>query len=252
MKEQHYFYTPQMNGELPEEEARHALRVLRLSVGDSLCLMDGRGNFYEAVITSSTGHRCLYRLTATHPQTPLWKGNIHLAMAPTKLMDRTEWFVEKATEIGLDGVSFLDCDNSERRQIKTDRIERIVVAAMKQSRKAFKPEVTDMTPFDRFVTQPRTGQCFICHCHDDIPQDPADARCHLMEAMQKGMPATVLIGPEGDFSMREVELALAGGYRSVHLGHSRLRTETAALVAVHCMQLLNQCPDGLTQTSLQI
>lgn len=161
-------------------------------------------------------------------------------MAPTKLVDRTEWFVEKATEIGLDAFTFLDCDNSERHQVKTERIERIVVAAMKQSRKAFKPEVSDMVSFDRFITQPQRGQCFICHCHDDIPQDPPGQRSHLLEAMQTSQAATVLIGPEGDFSVREVELALQNGYRSVHLGPSRLRTETAALVAVHCMQLRSQ------------
>lgn len=240
MKELHYFYTPQMDGELPEEEARHALRVLRMGMGDTLYLMDGCGGFHEAVITATTGHRCLYRLTASHPQQPLWQGRIHLAMAPTKLNDRTEWLAEKATEIGLDALTFLDCDNSERRQIKTERIGRIVVAAMKQSRKAWMPEVGEMTTFDRFVTEPREGQLFICHCHDDIAADPPAARPHLLEALTGHTAATVLIGPEGDFSAQEVELALAHGYRSVHLGTSRLRTETAALVAVHCMQLKNQ------------
>ena len=140
MKEERFFYDPQMSGELPQEEAHHALKVLRLQVGDEMWLMDGCGTYYRATITAATGHRCLYRIEETLSQEPAWKGHLHLVMAPTKLMDRVEWFAEKATEIGFDELTFLDCQFSERRVVKEERIDRILVSAMKQSRKAYKPK----------------------------------------------------------------------------------------------------------------
>ncbi len=247
MKEVHFFYDPLVNGELPQEEAKHATRVLRLTVGDELLLMDGNGSFCRAEITVATGHRCLYKILETMPQERAWEGNIHLAMAPTKLNDRTEWFAEKATEIGMDELSFLDCRFSERRVIKCERIDKILISAVKQSHKAWKPILNEMTPFERFVKAERKGDKFICHCYneEDIgPLSPLPQRGELkpflMDVLQRGVETTVLIGPEGDFSVDEVRLALKNGYRSVSLGTSRLRTETAALVAVHMMQLKNQ------------
>ena len=234
MKEERYFYQPDVAlGELTKDDTQHAVRVLRMTEGDEVWLMDGQGTFYRAEITAASNHRCAYRIVETLPQQRAWLGHLHLAMAPTKLNDRTEWLAEKATEVGLDEISFLDCQFSERRTLKTERIEKIVVAAMKQSRKAWKPQVNEMQSFRQFVTTDRVGQKFICHCYEgDKP--------YLLDVLRPGQDATVLIGPEGDFSIDEVRLAEANGYTSVSLGRSRLRTETAALVAAHLMQIKNQ------------
>ena len=251
MKEERYFYDPLVSGELPQEEAHHAVKVLRLQVGDEMWLMDGCGTYYRATITAATGHRCLYRIEETLPQQPAWQGHLHLAMAPTKLMDRVEWFAEKATEIGFDELTFLDCQFSERRVVKEERIDKILISAMKQSRKALKPKLNGIQRFRDFIKQEREGDKFICHCYDPLPASPngegtstpplwGDREGLLFDLLRPGIPTTVLIGPEGDFSIDEVRMALQNGYRSVSLGSSRLRTETAALVAVHMMQLINQ------------
>ena len=239
MKEERFFYDPQVSGELPSEEAHHAIRVLRQQVGDEIKLMDGKGTFYRAVITAATGHRCLYRIEETLPQQPAWQGHLHLAMAPTKLVDRVEWFAEKATEIGFDELTFLDCQFSERRVVKEERIEKILVSAMKQSHKAWKPMLNEMKRFGDFIKQEREGDKFICHCYDMKDVEQNSSKPLLMEVLRRGVDTTVLIGPEGDFSLDEVRLALQNGYHSVSLGRSRLRTETAALASVHMMQLKN-------------
>ena len=240
MKEVRFFFDPLVNGELPQEEAKHATRVLRLTVGDKLLLMDGNGCYFRAEITVADNHRCLYRILETMPQERAWEGHIHLAMAPTKLNDRTEWFAEKATEIGLDELSFLDCKFSERRVIKCERIDKILISAVKQSHKAWKPILNEMTPFERFVQQEQKGDKFICHCYNQEDIGEGEEKPLLMDVLRRGVETTVMVGPEGDFSIDEVRLALKNGYRSVSLGTSRLRTETAALVAVHMMQLKNQ------------
>lgn len=229
------FYTPDIDSclELPEEEAAHCLRVLRLSQGDRITLTDGKGFFYEAQITAAGGKRCLVSILKKTFQAPLWHGHLHLAMAPTKNMDRTEWFAEKATEIGFDELSFLNCRFSERKVIKTERIEKIVVSAVKQSLKARKPQVNEMMSFDRFVRQNFAGDKFIAHCHEG--EKPL-----LKDVLSSERDTLVLVGPEGDFSPEEVNLALSCGFRPVSLGKSRLRTETAALVASHLMNLYHQ------------
>jgi len=240
MKEVRFFYVPDARNciELPSEEANHATRVLRLKEGDELFLMDGEGYFFRAIITVATNHRCLYKIIDCMPQQPAWKGHLHLAMAPTKLMDRVEWFAEKATEIGFDELSFLDCQFSERRVVKEERIDKILISAMKQSHKAWKPQLNGMTRFKDFINQDREGDKFICHCYEE--SDIGDGEKPLLfDVLREGVPTTVLIGPEGDFSVEEVKYALQKGYKSVTLGRSRLRTETAALVAVHMMQLRN-------------
>lgn len=230
----HLFYTPDIltDQELPEEEAGHCLRVLRLGVGDEVSLTDGRGCFYRAVISAATGKRCRVKVTERTEQEPFWNGRLHLAMAPTKNMDRVEWLAEKATEIGFDELTFLDCRFSERKVIKTERVDKIVVSAMKQSLKARKPLVNGMTAFARFMERDFGGQKFICHCYEG--EKPL-----LRDVLVPGDDALVLVGPEGDFSREEVELAESKGFRAVSLGRSRLRTETAALVAVHLMNLAN-------------
>lgn len=231
----HVFYTPEIavNPELPEEEAAHCLRVLRLTVGDEVMLTDGKGLFYKAVISAATGKRCQVKVVESIEQEPFWNGHLHLAMAPTKNMDRIEWFAEKATEIGFNELSFLNCRFSERKVIKTERIEKIVVSAVKQSLKAYKPVVNEMMDFSRFMEKDFSGQKFIAHCYEG--EKPL-----LKDVLVLGQDALVLIGPEGDFSMEEVQKAKAAGFRAISLGKSRLRTETAALVAVHTMNLFNQ------------
>lgn len=231
----HVFYTPdiQTRAELPEEEAAHAVRVLRLQEGDEVMLTDGAGNFYRAAISAASNKRCLVNILETLPQEPLWTGHLHLAMAPTKNMDRTEWLAEKATEIGFDELTFLNCRFSERKVIKTERIQKILVSAVKQSLKARLPRLNEMTDFHHFVKQPFTGQKFIAHCYEG--EKPL-----LKDVLKRGEDALVLIGPEGDFSEEEVRLAVEQGFRPVSLGRSRLRTETAALVACHLMNLCNQ------------
>lgn len=230
----HVFYTPDIDTcpELPEEEAGHCLRVLRLGVGDEVMLTDGKGFFYKAVISAATGKRCQVKVVEKIEQEKFWKGHLHLAMAPTKNMDRIEWFAEKATEIGFDELSFLNCRFSERKVIKTKRIEKIVVSAMKQSLKARKPIVNEMTDFAKFMQRDFQGQKFIAHCYEG--EKPL-----LKEVLKPGEDALVLIGPEGDFSPEEVQKAEALGFQPISLGKSRLRTETAALVAVHMMNLFN-------------
>lgn len=240
MKETRFFFDPDLSGQLPEDEAKHAVRVLRLAEGDVINLMDGRGMFCEAEITAAGNHRCLYRITLREMQEPAWTGHLHLAMAPTKLNDRIEWFAEKATEIGFNELSFLRCRFSERKELKTERVDKIVVSATKQSHKAWKPVVNGMEDFKTFIQAERPGQKFICHCYEDADVGDTEPRPFLLDALQRGEDATVLIGPEGDFSVEEVKLAKEHGYRSVSLGRSRLRTETAALVAVHLMQIKNQ------------
>ncbi len=244
MKEQRYFYTPEPEAlELPGEEAQHAVRVLRLGMGDELNLVDGHGGFYTAVITEASNHHCRYRITGKIPQQPEWKGSIAVAVAPTKNMDRIEWFVEKATEIGVDDIVMLECQFSERRMIKTERLEKVAIAAMKQSHKAWKPQIEGMTDFMHFIARedlPR--QRFIAHCYDqtDIKPDGVAEKPFLADVLESGEPALVMVGPEGDFSVDEVRAAESAGFRSITLGTSRLRTETAALVAVHLMRITNQ------------
>ena len=243
MKEVRFFYVPNANSvnELPEEEAQHAVRVLRMEMGDEMVLMDGEGTFYRAVVTEATKKRCLYRIEETLPQERQWQPRLHLAMAPTKNMDRTEWFAEKATEIGFDELTFLKSRWSERTVIKTERIEKILIAAMKQSHKAWKPVLNEMTDFKAFLHEiekrEKPMQKFICHCHEE---EGLGEKVMLKDAVKGGEDVLVLVGPEGDFSIDEVKMAEAQGFQSVSLGKSRLRTETAALVAVHIMNLINQ------------
>ena len=243
MKEQRFFYTPEPEtGQLPDDEAQHAVRVLRLQMGDELNLMDGRGLFYRAVITEAGNHRCRYRILERQPQQPEWTGMIHLAVAPTKNMDRMEWLAEKATEIGFDRFSLLDCRFSERRVVKTERLEKILVSAMKQSHKAWLPTLDEMEPFQQFIHRKELPeQRFIAHCYESVPGgSPEGTKPFLLDILQSHTPALVLIGPEGDFSIDEVQAAEAAGFRSISLGTSRLRTETAALAAVHMMRLANR------------
>lgn len=229
------FYTPDIavRQELPEEEAGHCIRVLRLTEGDEVMLTDGRGFFYRAVIRRAHHKRCEVEVLERWEQPKPWQFSLHIAVAPTKNMDRMEWFVEKATEIGIDAVTCLNCRFSERREVKTARLEKIMVSAMKQSQKATLPTLAGMTDFATFVKQPFDGRKFIAHCEE------ADKKL-LKQLYLPRENALVMIGPEGDFSPEEIALALREGFEPISLGESRLRTETAALVACHTIHVLNQ------------
>lgn len=239
MKETRFFFVPDAASqtELPPDEAMHAMRVLRLKGGDELFLMDGEGTFYRAEVTIAATHHCYYQIKEAMPQQPQWKGHLHLAIAPTKMLERIEWMTEKATEIGIDEISFFTCQFSERRVMKTTRLEKIAISAVKQSHKAWKPVLREPVSFRKFLESPVEGRKYIAHCYDTIP------RTNLFDELRKpseNPDATVLVGPEGDFSIEEVEAAIAAGYTSVDLGQSRMRTETAGLAAVMMMQLSQQ------------
>ena len=232
----HLFYTPDIlaSGEMPEEESNHAVKVLRLTEGEQILLVDGKGVFHEAVITRAHHKRCGVEIVRSYEDENKRAYSIQIAIAPTKNMDRIEWFAEKSTEIGIDRITFLKCRYSERKEVKTERINKILVSAMKQSVKAALPGLDGMTDFKKFVEQPFNGQKFIAHCYKDAE------RVLLKKEYVPGESMLILIGPEGDFSEEEVALAIANGFRPVSLGNSRLRTETAALVACHTIHVLNE------------
>ena len=220
------------NLELPFEEAQHCIKVLRKKEGDEILVTDGKGYFYDARIIQANPKHCIVNIINTINAPKHWHFNLQIAFAPTKNIDRIEWFAEKATEIGIDQFSPILCEHSERKEIKPQRMEKILVSAMKQSQKAVLPQLGDMQPFHKFIGQEFDGQKFIAHCY---PEDKKE----LKEVYKKGGSALILIGPEGDFSEKEVELALANGFIPISLGESRLRTETAALVACHTIHVLN-------------
>ncbi len=250
MKEIRYFYAPDAPDSLllPPDEAAHCVRVLRLAEGDTICLTDGKGLFLEGEIVAATPKKCMFRVVREEMKEREWSGHLHIAVAPTKNSDRMEWLAEKATEIGFDELTFLDCKNSERKVVKTERIDKILVSAMKQSHKAYKPQLNGMTDFMRFISQEWPGQKFIAHCYDEADVLGKEQKEEREKEMTVGKPflpdvldpqqdALVMVGPEGDFSIEEVQAAHRHGFRSVSLGRCRLRTETAALVAVHLMNL---------------
>ena len=227
------FYTPDIrtNPCLSEEESVHCVRVLRLGEGAEIDLIDGVGNFYKASIVQAHPKHCMVEVLETiKDTTPAFMA--HIAMAPTKNFDRTEWFVEKATEVGIGGFHFITSQHSERKQLKLERVEKVVVSALKQSVKALKPQIGEWMDFKRFVAQPFEGQKYICHCN------PGEKPL-LNNVCRPGTPVLVLIGPEGDFSPEEVAFAQEHGFQAVSLGDTRLRTETAAFVAAHVVCLKN-------------
>jgi len=232
----HIFFTQDIDlnfSRLTEEESRHAVKVLRLKPGDEILQTDGKGYFYKTRIAEIRSKYCQTEIIEKIKQEKDRSFNIHIAVAPTKNMDRLEWFAEKATEIGIDEISPLRCRFSERKELKNERIERVLIAAMKQSQKAYLPKLNPIRNFSTFVRENIPGQKFIAHCYDDIEKLPLKN-----VYTNNNQDVTILIGPEGDFSKEEVEEALSAGFQSVSLGNSRLRTETAALVACHTIHIL--------------
>lgn len=232
----HIFYTPDISGKtytLDETESKHCVRVLRLEKDHEITLVDGRGGFFTARIADANPKRCSVEVIDSKLNFGKREYQIHIAIAPTKNMDRIEWFLEKATEIGIDRVTPLLCRFSERKEVKLDRLEKVMVSAMKQSLKAYLPKLDELTKFADFIRQPFEGQKFIAHCEEQH-------RELLKNAVKSGGDYLILIGPEGDFSSEEIELAINAGFLPVSLGDSRLRTETAGVVACHTFNLLNE------------
>jgi 16S rRNA (uracil1498-N3)-methyltransferase len=231
------FYEPQIlqNLQLNEEESRHAIKVLRLAVGDILQVVDGYGHQYETQLVEAHEKRCKVHILSEKKEEPR-DFYLHLAIAPTKNMDRMEWMLEKCVEIGVEEVSFLETRYSERRELKLARLEKIAVSAMKQSQKARLPQMNPLLKWKSFLEKTKS-QCsdyqkFIAHLNDD-------RRALFAETIPQ-RKYLVLIGPEGDFSTDEIQQALAAGFGPVTLGESRLRTETAGLVAIHTLLLAQQ------------
>lgn len=213
-----------------EEESRHLTTVLRRKVGDALQLTDGRGFFYDAEISETGKRHVLARITATISAEATHATPLHLAIAPTKNIERIEWLLEKATEIGIDEITLLQCQRSERDTVRLDRLEKVLVSAMKQSLRAHLPKLNPMTRFQQFVKTTPADLKYIAWCADTpLP--------HLKTQLQPGKNTLVLIGPEGDFSPEEVQLAAENGFTGVSLGAARLRTETAGLLAVCAIAL---------------
>lgn len=231
------FYAPNILTDpvLPEEESHHAVKVLRLQAGDSVIVMDGQGGMFHATIAVAHPKHCVVNSLERIEQKPVRDYYMHVAIAPTKNMDRLEWFVEKACEIGIDEISPIFCTFSERKVLKTDRIEKILVSAMKQSMQPVLTKLNEPCNFSDFMKRSDaiSGQKFIAHCHEA-------EKVMLAKAMEPHKHITVMIGPEGDFSKEEVEKAIAKGYTQVTLGDMRLRVETAALYSVSCAATINQ------------
>jgi len=233
----HIFYTPDITQNtytLNEEESKHCVRVLRLSVGTTVNLVDGKGGFYTAEITSDNPKKV--SLSILKVETEFHKRNhyLHIAVAPTKNIDRIEWFLEKATELGIDEITPIITDRSERRIVKEDRLNKVITSAVKQSIKAYHPKLNDAIAFDSFLKEPFDGDKLIAHCIDNGEKQYIS---NLITPHQKYL---ILIGPEGDFTPDEVNLALNKGFKALTLGDNRLRTETAALSVCFEINYLNR------------
>lgn len=217
----------------PEDESKHIVKVLRMREGDTFCVTNGKGSLFDASIVDAHPKRVAAELSNMRNGYDTKDFNLTIAVAPTKLNERMEWFLEKATEIGIDNVKLFSSYHSERRAANVERFKKIVISAMKQSVKSYMPQIEDIQAFDKIVKQDFDGQKFIAWIDDGVNEQ-------LCDLYIKGENVMVLIGPEGDFSKEEVELAVNHGFKPVSLGKARLRTETAALVACHTIQLINQ------------
>ncbi len=232
------FYTPDIEPTHPqyflsEEESKHAIRVLRLEVGSEVQLIDGRGGFYTAVIQDAHPKRTILQITSVTESYNKRNHYLHLAVAPTKNIERLEWFLEKATEIGIDEISLIISQRSERKEAKVDRLNKIITAAIKQSIKAYHPVLNEPVKLNELLARQFDGQKFIAHC------EPGD-KINLRDELHLQGRYLILIGPEGDFAPTEIESALQNGFKPITLGESRLRTETAALEACFEVNFLNR------------
>jgi 16S rRNA (uracil1498-N3)-methyltransferase len=231
------FYAPDISGNmftLNEVESKHIIRVLRMTKGSSVRLIDGKGNLYEGVIENPDQKGCLIRITSVTRNFEKRNYSLHIAISPLKNPERFEWFIEKSVEIGIDEITPLICRNTEKQGIKPERINNIIISAMKQSLKANITKLNTPCTFENFIKSHSTATGMIAHCNESF------IRNKISDTYNKGENAIILIGPEGDFSEEEIKRASANGYRNVHLGTSRLRTETAGVAACHSIYFLNQ------------
>ncbi|WP_304036073.1 16S rRNA (uracil(1498)-N(3))-methyltransferase [Mesonia mobilis] len=231
------FYNPAISSEdkeviFPKDESKHIVKVLRKQEGDNLNITNGKGFLFSAEIIEANHNKCKAKITAVEQERDK-KYHIHLAVAPTKMNDRFETFLEKATEIGLDKITPIICDHSERKVVKINRFERVLQSAMKQSLHYSMPEISEAISFQEFIQQEQNEQKFIAHCEENEKKS-------LQKELEPGKNYTILIGPEGDFSSEEIESAIKAGFVPVTLGNTRLRTETAAIVAAHTAALINE------------
>ncbi|MCX7549460.1 16S rRNA (uracil(1498)-N(3))-methyltransferase [Xanthomarina sp. F2636L] len=231
------FYNPDITEEatqiiFPKEESRHIVKVLRKSEGDILHITNGFGWLFTAKIIVADIKNCMATITEKTLQAKR-SYQVHLVVAPTKMNDRYEWFLEKATEIGIDSITPIICDNSERKVIKIERFEKILQAAMKQSLSCYMPKLYNAIPYQDFIEQSISGQKFIAHCEETDKKS-------LKTEIIPNQDITILIGPEGDFSVKEIEQAIQSHFIPVTLGNTRLRTETAAIVACHSVAFVNE------------
>lgn len=230
------FFLPRIEGDniiLDEPESNHCVRVLRLSAGSRIQLVDGAGGFYTAEITDPHPKKCRLRIISSEKEFGKRNFYLHIAIAPTKNIERFEWFLEKATEIGIDEITPLLCRFSERKEVKTERLNKILVSAMKQSVKAYLPKLNEMQTFSEIVAAHSGYRKFIAHCYEG-------EKLVFKNAVIPGEKILILIGPEGDFSEEEVAKARQEGFLEITLGQSRLRTETAGVVACHTINLINE------------
>jgi 16S rRNA (uracil1498-N3)-methyltransferase len=215
-----------------KEESKHIIKVLRKKENDILFVTNGLGHLFETKISLASDTKCMVSIIYFEKQNkPNFK--LHLAVAPTKMNERFEWFLEKATEIGIQEITPIFCDNSERKIVKTERFLKIIESAMKQSLHCFLPKLNEPVTFKEFLNKEVKGQKFIAHCEHDSKKS-------LKNELKKCLDTTILIGPEGDFSVKEIALALQNNYNAVSLGNTRLRTETAAIVACHSVIFANE------------
>ena len=231
------FYNPAISSEdkeviFPKDESKHIVKVLRKQEGDNLNITNGKGFLFSAEIIEANHNKCKAKITAVEQERDK-KYHIHLAVAPTKMNDRFETFLEKATEIGLDKITPIICDHSERKVVKINRFERVLQSAMKQSLHYSIPEISEAISFQEFIQQEQNEQKFIAHCEENDKKS-------LQKELEPGKNYTILIGPEGDFSSEEIKSAIKAGFIPVTLGNTRLRTETAAIVAAHTAALINE------------
>lgn len=230
------FYTPNIQNQfyqLDEIESKHCIRVLRLKEEDIIHLIDGKGSLYKAKIIDAHPKRCTIECIETQTEFGKLNYKLHIALAPTKNMDRTEWFMEKCTEIGIHEFTPLLCQHSERKVVKHERLFKVITSAVKQSLKAYHPILNKQTKFSDMITAPFDGEKYIAHCNKG-------EKTHLKNLYRTNQNALILIGPEGDFSVEEVNLAKENGFKEISLGESRLRTETAGIVACNIISLENQ------------
>jgi 16S rRNA (uracil1498-N3)-methyltransferase len=231
------FYVPGIKGNacvMDENESRHCITVLRMTRGDRLKLVDGNGNLYEGILSDPDPSGCRVTITSVTKDFEKREYRLHIAISPIKNQERFEWFIEKSVEIGVDVITPLICRNTEKPGIKKERIENIIISAMKQSLKAFRPALNEPVTFGAFINSDPDGIKMIAHCN------LAHERKKIDLIYEKTRDAVILIGPEGDFSEEELSLAFNNGFKSIHLGTSRLRTETAGIAACHSVYFINQ------------